>query len=419
MALLALLLLGALAAPAGAHAAAGDLDPSFGDRGKVTTHFGNFAYALGVTVDGQGRTIAVGYDYDGQDFALARYKPDGRLDRTFGGDGRVTTDFGGLDFARSVAVDSHGRIVAAGVSEGGVWSFAIARYLPDGRLDTGFGSHGRVKTRFGGTFNEAYSVAIDPLDRIVVGGYTQGYTQEFVEPYTDFALARYRVNGTLDPSFGTGGQVTTDFEHEDGSATGIAIDANGRIAAVGGSQGDFALARYEPDGDLDGTFAGGTVTTNVGSKHDFANGIAIGPQGRIVAAGVAFNGRVDKFALAKYQPSGVLDASFGSGGTVSTLLRPDSTANGVAIDSRGRIAVAGDRLESSGNGFDFGLARYLPDGSLDSSFAGDGTRTTGFGPNTDDQAKAVTIDDQDRVVVAGGSSGEFALVRFLGRGPAR
>ncbi len=161
----------------------------------------------------------------------------GDLDPSFGSSGKVTTDFGGSDAASAVAIQTDGRIVAAGRSGSG--DFALARYNVDGSLDPTFGSSGMVMTDFGGS-DAASAVAIQPDGRIVTAGRSGS---------GDFALARYNADGSLDPSFGSGGKVTTDFGGFD-LALGVALQSDGKIVAAGqgGSSFDFALARYNADG---------------------------------------------------------------------------------------------------------------------------------------------------------------------------
>jgi uncharacterized delta-60 repeat protein len=152
-------------------------------------------------------------DLRGYDFALARYKPDGSLDGSFGGDGKVTTDFsGGNDSAHSIAIDSQGRIVAAGFNgtpESDLGDFALARFNPAGNLDSSFGTDGKVTTYLGGSAG-ARSVGIDSQGRIVAVGHSRG----------DFALARYKPNGRLDSSFGGDGKVRTHFKGGGGRLLG-------------------------------------------------------------------------------------------------------------------------------------------------------------------------------------------------------
>ena len=178
----------------------------------------------------------------------------------------------------------------------------------------------------------------------------------------DFALARYNSNGTLDTTFGTGGKVTTDFSGNHDWANGLAIQSDGKILTAGVAYDatgnwDFALARYNSDGTLDATFGlDGKVTTELGGRFDEAYALALQPDGKIVAAGVA---RRD-FAFARYNPDGTLDASFGIGGTVTIDFSGSSdVASAIAIQSDGRIVAAGTTNLDVGREIgDFALARY-------------------------------------------------------------
>jgi uncharacterized delta-60 repeat protein len=256
----------------------------------------------------------------------------GSLDTTFGSGGIVTTEFGGYDSAEAVAVQPDGKIVAAGHGGsglgGGTGDFALARYNSDGSLDTSFGSGGKVTTSFplGGIYAPSASVAgiaIQSNGKIVVAGRAQvkhGNGKNAAIDY-DFALARYNSNGSLDTSFGSGGKVTTNFAGDDyGNA--LAIQADGRLVVAGyatPSGRRFALARYNTNGSLDTTFDGdGKLTTNMGSTGiGYANAVVIQPDGRIIAGG-GVSGE-EEFGLARYMPNGSLDASFGVGGKVVTL----------------------------------------------------------------------------------------------------
>jgi uncharacterized delta-60 repeat protein len=393
-----LALCGALIAPAGASARkAGDLDPSFGDGGRVVTKFCTHPRKWGVAIDRHGRTVVAGANGEHSSFCVARYRRDGSLDPSFGTRGEVTTDFGGGAAPFAVAIDSHGRIVAAGAygpSPGKhvpLDRFALARYKPDGTLDPSFGDGGKLTTDFpGGAFTKANGVAIDSLGRVVAAGVAGG----------NFALARYTRNGDLDASF-TGGAVTTDFGVHD-TANSVAIDRRGRIIAAGGTGNDFALARYEENGTLDDSFSGDGKKTTAFGGDDKATSVAIDRHGRVVAAGT--DG--EKFALARYTSRGRLDGSFDSDGRVKTELAPGAGAEGLAIDSRGRIVAAGGS---------FDLARYKPNGSLDRSFGRRGrvvTRSRFRGATV----TAAAVDARDRIVVVGDHS-FLVLGRFIGYRP--
>ncbi|MCI0529632.1 MAG: hypothetical protein L0Y56_19490, partial [Nitrospira sp.] len=194
----------------------------------------------------------------------------GDLDPTFGTGGKAITDFGGSDQASAIALQANGKIVVAGSSEiDGFLDFALARYNTDGSLDTSFGTAGKVTTDFGGSNGGAFAVALQQDGRIVAAG----RTFIFFGLTSDFALARYNTDGSLDTSFGTAGKVTTDFGGNNDGVFAVALQADGKIVAVGSSQigimnSDFALARYNPDGSLDSSFgSGGMVTTDFGGDE--------------------------------------------------------------------------------------------------------------------------------------------------------
>jgi uncharacterized delta-60 repeat protein len=332
------------------------------------------------------------------------------------------TDFGGgVDRANSLGVDADGRIVAAGESTiGGVTDFAIARYLPDGSLDPSFGSNGTVLANFGRSANGANAVAILPGGRIVVAGYSGVLDGGF-----DFALARYRTDGQLDPSFGVGGQVLTDFVGTRGVdvAKAVAIQADGKLVVSGysgtyGEDFDFVVARFRRNGGLDRSFGGdGHVLTNFGGD-DASQGVGIQADGKIVAMGKSEQGGDFDFALARYLPDGSLDGSFGNGGRVrNDLSGAGSFDYGLAggIDDRGRIIDAG-KSDAAGS-LDFALARYRPNGRLDRSFGQDGVVLTNFGGESLDVANAIAIRPDGGIIAAGSSdasgSSDLALVSYL------
>jgi uncharacterized delta-60 repeat protein len=213
--------------------APGDLDPSFGVGGKVTTDFGAQEVAEDLVLQPDGKLVAAGS-------ALARYRPDGRLDPSFGVGGKVTTDFG----ASALVRQPDGKLVVAGTTTvTGFPDFALARYLPDGTLDASFGVGGTVITDFGGgEFGRA--LVLQPDGKLVVAGLCQGCDGDI-----DFILARYLADGSLDAMFGVGGKVTTDFGGLNDRAFALVLQPDGKLVAAGGSNAsgtfDFALARYE------------------------------------------------------------------------------------------------------------------------------------------------------------------------------
>ena len=372
----------------------GSLDKTFGEGGKVATYVGRRQFVIvdAVAIDSSGRIVVAGTRETATSaFLVARYKPNGRLDPTFGNGGKVTTHIAG-DFGHglAVAIDPAGRIIVAGYACGSIYGgstcFALARYEPNGSLDSTFGSGGTVTTAIGFEARAA-AVAVDSQGRIIAAG----SSGETATPPSSFALARYDPNGSLDPAFGTGGTVSTGFGPGCSAvANALANDSSGRIVLAGsrfcsGSGTDFALARYDANGSLDPTFgSGGTVATPGGA----ASALAIDSQGRIVAAGAGAQGNPSSFHLARYMPTGALDPTFGTGGEVMTDIDPhrNDLVAGLAIDSGGRIVAAGSTCTCFFTNVpffsDFALARYTPTGALDATFGKGGKVTTGFPPNT-------------------------------------
>jgi uncharacterized delta-60 repeat protein len=264
-------------------AAPGDLDPTFGG-GWVITDFGGspgVAYALGIQPDG--KLVAAG-SVDG-DFTLARFNPDGSLDATFGISGTVTTDFGGSDTARALILQPNGKLVVAGDYRraDSAYDFTLARFNPDGSLDSTFGIGGRVTTDFGEYYGFGYALILQPDGKLVAAGYSGR---------DNFALARYNADGSLDPTFGVGGKVTTTFNTTYNEAYALGIQPDGKLVAAGQSGFNLALARFNPDGSLDSTFGiGGRVTTDFGG-YDYARALVIQPDGKLVAAGYSWGGQV-------------------------------------------------------------------------------------------------------------------------------
>src|SRR5215831_1059121 len=301
----------------------GDLDPTFGTDGKVLTDFDHstdIANAVAVQADGKLVVVGTTYinnDYTGEDFAVARYNPDGTLDKTFGAGGKTQTDFPGLAaVASSVVVQSDGKIVVAG----GAFplftflgNFEVVRYNSNGSLDTSFGDRGIVTTNFPqGSY--AFDVALQPDGKIIAAGTVFVDFNPGESSNTDFAVARYNPDGTPDTTFGNGGQVSTDFLGMEDDAFSVLIQPDGKIVAVGSANDpatfyDFAAVRYLSNGTIDTTFGvAGKVSTDFGvAGFDRAHSAVLQADGRIVAAGFAIsqNGAVQNFAVARYTSNGV------------------------------------------------------------------------------------------------------------------
>lgn len=399
----------------------GLLDISFDTDGKVTTAIGSSTDEIrSVAIQSDGKIVAMGNTYTGSkyNFALTRYNIDGSLDTSFGTAGKVTTSIGTVDdYARSMKIQSDGKIVVAGFSwNGSKYNFVLTRYNIDGSLDTSFDTDGKVITaiRSGGDY--ATSIAIQSDGKIVVAGSSANGGK------VDFALARYNSDGTLDSSFDTDGKVTSTIGSGTDEIRSIAIQSDGKIVVAGvssnGSNNDFALARYNIDGSLDSSFStDGKVTTAIGSYSDEIRSVAIQGDGKIVAGGISFDGimigsNID-FALARYNSDGSLDSSFDTDGKVVTPIGSSyDQLNSIAIQSSGKIVAVGAAY--NGTHFDFALARYNIDGSLDVSFDADGKVITTTGSSS--VFLSVAIQGDGRLIAAGsstnGSKVDFALARY-------
>jgi len=412
----------------------GQLDPSFGAGGTVVTEFpSSYSGGRAVAVQADGRIVAAGFAHTNDsilsDFALTRYEVDGTLDTTFGTGGRVRTDFGGrFDEALAVAVQPDGRIVAAGSSSDATGTdMAVARYHPDGALDTSFDGDGMALVEFDGE-SIARAAAVQPNGRLVLAG---SAIQLFGGGccVADFALARLTTTGALDSSFGGDGRVVTDFmpgpDNGQDAAHAVLVRADGRILAAGsGVAGagsvDFAVARYRANGSLDPTFShDGRVTTDFVGYQDEIRDLAVDPGGRIVTGGqsCSFPGDFDEvcdFGLVRYTSGGTLDPRFGRHGRVRTDLGAvvGEGVRGVVVQHDGRIVAAGDT--QGPGGADLGLARYRSDGRLDRGFGTDGTVVTPVSPGTD-EVGGLALGPAGRAVVAGTTAVSQSFGFFVAR----
>src|ERR1044071_2644544 len=313
-----------------AQTTADNLDPTFGTGGTVRTDFaGNIDQANAVVVQPDGQIIAAGSSFSNsktvEDFIVARYNANGTLDKRFGKNGKITTDFfRNVDSISAIAIQPDGRIVVAGVAQlagsgGTPRVFALARYRSDGQPDTSFGNGGALTTSFGGSFAAASAVMLQPDGKIVVAG-TVDFNPDVPGSGLDFALRRYNPSGTLDGSFGKGGKVVFDFFGSFDQANGAVLQQDGKIIVVGSASYDsnnrdigFALARFNTDGNIDLSFGtGGKQITGFYGAGAKAHGILLQPDGKFVVAGSASESATrhvaTDIALARYKPDGSLDS---------------------------------------------------------------------------------------------------------------
>ena len=340
----------------------------------------------------------------------------GDLDTTFDGDGLVITNILPSnpergDRASGVAIQADGKIVVAGISGAyPVRDFALARYNTDGSLDTTFHTDGRLVTNFG-SGDEARDVAVQSDNKIVAAG------QMCIDNICDVALARYHTNGALDTTFSDDGKQTADFGGgNNGSFGGLAIQSNGKIVVAGymynGTDSDFAVYRYLSNGSLDTTFSeDGMVSIGFGAgRGDFARDLVIQGDGKIVVAGDT----AGNFAIARLNLNGSLDTTFSGDGKQTTDIGPNGSAWGVSLQPDGKMVVVGQIRPDGFLSFrtKSAIARYNTNGSLDTTFNGTGKKVFSVIPGAFSVATDVIIESNGKIVVLAFTPGDFALVRL-------
>lgn len=387
-----------------------ELDTTFNFTGKQFTT-GGFGYGMLVQADNKVVVFGRSSD-DAGSFGLVRYNENGSLDETFGIGGIVTTDFDNMlnDAAFGGAIQNDGKIVLVGVTSFnaiGLGNFALARYNSDGSLDSSFGSAGKVVTNVQSSGeDEAKSILIQPDGKLVVVGHTLGSDPDYQ------VIVRYNNNGTLDPTFGNAGIVRTVISGHSIWGNSVAIQTDGKLLIGGGMQTvpapptatfSYTLTRLNPDGTRDNSFDGDgfkSILYGIGGGPGELHIRAIGVQqdGRITAAGW-------DSVLFRFNSNGSPDTSFDGDGTLRPVLN-GGTPKSILLSASGKITVAGT---TSG---DFAIARYKPDGSLDTAFSTDGYLSVDVDSGASDMAAAVKIDSFGRIVIGGASNARYAAVRL-------
>lgn len=391
--------------------ASGQLDPLFGSGGKVLLPVSGGSSGISGLALRFGRIVVAGdINTGGSDFAVAQFLPNGQLNHGFGGGtGIVATDFfGSYDRASGVAIQRNRRIVAVGaVTHGTTYDIGIARYMPNGNLDSSFASSGKFV--FGSSTDDDFATAvlIQPNGKILVCGYTGPVFSE------DFLVLRLNSNGTLDTSFGNQGVVQVDFGGSQDIAVDLALQSDGKIVVAGASHQtstlhDYALLRLTPAGILDASFGnGGKVTTDFGDI-DEALSVKLQPDGRIVVSGTgAADSTEEDLTMARYLTNGTLDPTFGVNGLVITNITGNDYSPDFAIQRDGSFVVG-----AVTNYGDFVVLRYLPDGSIDSTFGSSGIVVTDFAGDLD-LVRSVKIQTNGKIVAAGVAGLDFALARYI------
>ena len=317
----------------------------------------------------------------------------GTLDPSFGVGGKVTT---GL-FGQDVAVDSNNRTIVSGTLNG---NFAIKRLNPNGKPDTTFGTNGLVTTDFGGlTSDLANRVVVQSDGKIVVAG-LQANSGGADKPFNArFALARFNANGSPDKTFGTGGKVLVLGSQTTPGITGLNTYLGGKLVFSASIKNkgdfDFIVVRLLPNGSLDSGFNSGKghIITGMGGD-DIASAQIIQPGGKIVVGGTRLGEGTDAFILARYNHQGFLDREFSGDGKAETRMVRDARLSALAHDiNGGGIVAAGTMTTADGKRSQLLLRRFNPDGLGNSQFA-----------SVLANASAISLATQPRAVFVRGTS---------------
>lgn len=456
------------------HFVAGNLDTTFGSGGIVTAGIGSGDDFCNTMIrTGAGKFLIAGLAVEGSwDFATLQFNSNATLDTGWDADGRRTEDLGhGYSHAEAVAIQPDGDLVAAGqVLEAGYLRFALVRYLGDGQPDPSFGVGGRQTTRIGeGYEEEVRSVLIQPDGKILAFGVADSLRTD-----SEFALARYHSDGSLDLSFGFNeygqgtGKRTLNFNNDafkpdEGRA--MLLQADQRILVAGQTLLEFgplqmAVARLMPNGALDPSFGSNGRTIVSSFQNCGANAMAFAPDGKIYLVGTSgnavavarllANGSIDpsfdfdgmvvatdalyatealvqsdgrivvgavapgnNIVLMRFNPNASRDGSFGTGGVVSLPI--GSSIEGLQSTANGDILVTGKLWV--GESVDCSVHRFDTNGNAVTSFGINGSVIFDLFPTGDDEPRAIRLDANGRILVAGVVGGLFGVARLEGDPP--
>jgi uncharacterized delta-60 repeat protein len=328
----------------------------------------------------------------------------GDLDSLFAG-GKVVKDLlGNDDYGFAVAVQADGKVLVggrAGAAVGG--DFGLIRLNADGTPDSTLGNAGVVTLDMGSSFDSAYAILVQSDGKIILGGETSRSGTS-----SDFALARFNANGTLDTTFGTSGKVVTDFATKNDQLAALALTSDGHIVAAGWATvsglPQIAVAEYNASGQLESAFGtGGKTYAALPNGYSRGQAVAILGDGSVVVAGGAssFTTGETHFAAVKFSATGALDSTFGASGfAVASVGGDDETAHAVLVQTDGKLVLAGESYDSNTGGADFAVTRLSAVGAVDSSFGSSGVVRTDFAGDFD-QATSAVLQSNGHIVVAG------------------
>jgi len=386
-----------------AHASPGALDTTFGDGGSVVLSVVGDVGGT-VTVQADNKIVIASSDGDGG-LVFARYNSDGTLDVTFDGDSGTGNGVVNVDGAATGArfgsanliIQPDGKILYGG---GG-----LARLLSDGRLDRSFGVDGVVNASSG----SVRSIYLQPDGKILLRNRINNLL---------YVIERRNADGSLDTSFGDEGvaSVNSDMIISDT----MALLPNGQIILGGGDRriGGFTLARFNSDGSLDSSFGAAGSVSETFSRRSFLRKIAVQPDGKIVAiGGITLSDRDRDYVVMRFNENGTLDTSFSSDGKITFNIGSagfnDGHARHIALQPDGKIVIGGNAMGVNAQSFlqqTMGVARLNANGTLDTSFSGDGVVASNFGLSSAQGVKGLVIQPDGKIVLINPT---FGIVRLI------
>jgi uncharacterized delta-60 repeat protein len=363
--------------------------------GKLIVPVGSgsdFGNSLAIQPDG--KIVVAGLSSNGSDydFSLIRLNADGSLDTSFDGDGKLIVPLGSSeDYGQSLSLQPDGKILVAGYSYNGTnYDVSLIRLNVNGSLDTSFDGDGKLIVPVGSGNDYSYTLSVQPDGKILLAGHSLTGTDQ------DFSLIRLNVDGSLDTSFDVDGKLLMPVGSGDDSGRSLTVQPDGKILVAGvssnGINNDFSLIRLNADGSLDTSLDGdGKVLVPVGSSEDFGQSLSLQPDGKILVAGFSLNGGNDDFSLIRLNADGSLDTSFdGDGKLIVEVGGSSDYGYSISLQPDGKILVAG--ASYNGSNYDFSLIRVNADGSLDTTFNGTAANTLGGSVSYTEGAAAVALD---------------------------
>jgi uncharacterized delta-60 repeat protein len=406
----------------------GSLDPTFSGDGIAYLGFPIFggyearAYA-GSVIQADNKVVTAGYvkkflppDGSTEVFGILRFNADGTLDESFGNSGEVTLNLGQSEQGTALAIQPDGKILFAGICDYYPYFESILmRFNSNGTLDSTFNNTGILRSRVG--IGEGIAdIIIQPDGKIVTVGWTA--TNGVPNEHFHALISRRNPDGSLDSSFNNTGRSTVSFPGDGVYTSGGVLQPDGKIVLVGITY-DYYLAatRVNPDGSLDTSFGDGgrAIIPQIGRV--IMTNAALQTDNKIVVAGRNHLSDPRDFLLARIAANGTLDTTFGENGLVRTDFGSTiEQANDVVIQANGKILAAGYTTNPQSS-YNFAVARYNVNGSLDTSFGTNGKVTTDFGLNYADEAYSIGLQRDGKIVVGGTGGGQFGVARYFGDKP--